>query len=142
MKGTTLDPKDYASDYIGRSFRWIKRQWSNAIAVRPGSYCGVYYNAAGEKCVLTLIPFKIKYFDTIYNFSFLFNLDGGMQPPMGDDPVDYFDKYADRSYGATSDFYIDLECEVLLMQAEIYAKMADGSNSEKICFVSDKKLNR
>ena len=117
--GQTIYADNYK--YIASSdFRSIKRDYSSAVA--KNAYITVY-RMDDKVYVLTDVYYSIG--TKNFNDVILHNLTDGNSI---DDPVDYYDRLADRYYGATKLYYMDLSIDIQQMLIDQYSKgyMVDG----------------
>lgn len=121
----------------GSDFRSIRRDYSNAVA-----QCGYVYafeNMDGELCVLTYVGYKI-----ISNYSqwTLHNMATGRTIV---NPTDYYDRQADRAFGATKFHYMDLSSEILKHQINMLNATSNilkgGANTFSGAYVPAAELN-
>ena len=131
-----LNSADYA--YLaGADFRSVRRHYSAATA--QAGYVYAFLNKDGQKCVLTVVNYKI-----ISNYIeyTLHNLSTGRTIS---NPSEYYDKLADRAYGASRIHYMDLSIEVLEYQGKMLSAIVNvlkgGANTFDGVFVSAEELN-
>ncbi|MCI8595124.1 MAG: S-layer homology domain-containing protein [Oscillospiraceae bacterium] len=97
-----------STDYnylAGNDFRRIKRNYPSATA--RYAYVTVFKNKSGQLCVLTDVYYKIR---SNFHDVTLHNISTGQQIT---DPVNYYEKLINRSYGQSKLNYLDLQLEVL-----------------------------
>ena len=135
----TINSADYAY-LVGSDFRSIRRDYSHANALNGYAYA--YIDEAGDLVVLTYVQYKIGSSSTIWSEFCLHNMTTGRRYK---DPANYYDKLADRAYGATRIHYIDLSIEVLGYQVKtlnaVKSIISTGVNTEKGAYVSAATLN-
>lgn len=120
-----------AADYrylVANSFRDIRREYSHAVATQATMI--LFRNNYGEVCIMARVYYKIgsgKFEDTfLYNFT---------QDQVIDDPISYYERLRDRSYGDTKLMYMDilgtlLEMEMYMLRGEhTYVVPADYLNA-------------
>lgn len=100
--GAKLTAKDLTY-YAGSDFRSIRRKYSSAKAT--DAYVLVYKNKDGHNCVMVVLFYKII---KNYNVAILHDLATG---DTIEDPMSYYNKMADRYYGANKTHYWDLATE-------------------------------
>lgn len=131
-----LSSEDYA--YLaGTDFRSIRRDYSQAVAQHGYVYAFIDLN--GDLCVLTHVNFKI--ISNYYQVT-LHNITKGTKIV---DPVNYYEKMADRAFGASRLHYIDLALEVnrhhLDMLKALQSIMETGTNTFDGAYVPASILN-
>jgi len=121
----------------GADFRSVRRQYSSATA--NAGYVIVYKDENGDNCALTYVSYKII---SNYSVTTLHNLTTGT---VITNPSDYYDRMADRAYGANRIKYLGLASEVMgyeikAMQA-IRSIQQGGSNTGGGVYVNAATLN-
>ena len=112
--GSTTGASDHAS-LAAADFRAIRAAYSEAT---PNcAYVYEYTNANGEQVVLVYVSYKII---TNWNKLILHNRTTGATI---EDPAKYYDKQADRAWGASRSQYLTLENEVLSNQQQMLKAM-------------------
>lgn len=112
--GSTTGASDHTS-LAAADFRAIRAAYSEAT---PNcAYVYEYTNANGEQVVLVYVSYKII---TNWNKLILHNRTTGATI---EDPAKYYDKQADRAWGASRSQYLTLENEVLSNQQQMLKAM-------------------
>ncbi len=134
------DMKALAEEYsylAGTDFRSVRRDYPHATA--QGAYVQVFENLDGDLCVLTYVRYKI--IDN-YEQTTLHNITDNQTIV---DPDKYYDKLADRYYGANKIHYWDLSNECLEYEISagkaLVSIMQNGTNTGSGCYVDANTLN-
>ena len=119
-------------------FRGIRSRYSSAKA--NAGYVIAFKNEDGHKCVLTYVSYKII---SNYYVTTLHNLTTGA---VITDPGSYYNRQADRAYGANRISYMNLASEVMrhelkAMQA-VSSILKGGANTGGGVYVSAATLNK
>lgn len=122
------------ANYVSADYRYMMRNYSikNITDIRGGTYVNVY----GERCVITM--FWVRGYNALGGlvtecFQTLHNMDTGETIYK---PVDHYEKLADRYYGGTKLYYMELESDYLWVQTHynlfpIYTISSSGAAVRK-----------
>nr|MBQ5811823.1 copper amine oxidase N-terminal domain-containing protein [Clostridia bacterium] len=116
----------------GNDFRSIRYDYPHAVA--NGAYIYPFVNSDGDTCVLIYISYKIQ---TNWSETVLHNITKGTKIK---NPADYYDKQADRAYGANKLYYMNLKGDML--KAELKAMEGYVGKSNEGYYVSAATLNK
>lgn len=133
--GRSTDSSVY-KDLAGQVFRSIKREYPSAIP--QCAYVYAFKNEEGDLCVLTDVRYKIR---TNWDEFTLHNITDGTKIT---DPDDYYDRLADRYYGASKIKYWDMANEIrghhIKMMQAMSSVLKGGSNTYGGVFVDKATL--
>lgn len=142
MTATCTVTVNSSADYaylVSSDFRSIRRDYPHAVA--QNGYAYAYKDENGDLCVLTYVQYKIG--SGIWSDFYLHNMSTGRRIS---DPSDYYDKQADRAFGATKVKYLSLSAEVLGYQVKCTSAIkniiATGKNTENGAYVSAAIMNQ
>lgn len=119
-------------------FRKVRRQYSSAVA--QCGYALAFTDLNGDRCVLTVVNYKI-----ISNYSIV-TLHNLTQNRTIEDPDNYYSKLANRAYGNERIHYWDLSIDVQEHYQEALKAMLSvlqsGKNTGRGTFVNSETLNQ
>ena len=121
----TAQNRDYAF-YASVDFMKVRSKYSTATPT--GAYVSLFVNQEGDVCVLTWVFYKLI---SSYNVTTLHNLTDGT---CIENPEDYYDKLADRYYGADRLHYLSMAGEILKYLSDVDDSAAYIPSSEIIYY--------
>ena len=135
--GYSISSEQY-SYLAGNDFRALRTTYTSAVAV--GGYVIAYIDSAGNSCVLTYVLYNIGsgqyYTTTLHNLTTKEKITN---------PYEYYSKVADRYYGQSKIYYMDLASDAIknerIAMQGVKAMLETGTPSGKGVFVSAKELN-